>query len=38
IWAEAESVQLGLEALATWIRSAQGFLTPLTSLEPEHQQ
>ncbi|OPD84436.1 transposase, partial [Pseudomonas aeruginosa] len=26
------------EALATWIRSAQGFLTPLTSLEPEHQQ
>lgn len=38
IWAEAESVQLDLEALASWIRSAQISVAPLVSLEPNHEQ
>lgn len=38
IWAEAESVQLDLEALAAWARVAQEFLTPLVNLVPDHEQ
>ena len=38
IWAEAESVQLDLEALASWARSAQIGVAPLVSLVPEHER
>ena len=38
LWAEAESVQLDLEALAAWVRSAQACLTPLVNLVPDHEQ
>ncbi|HEP9160010.1 TPA: transposase [Pseudomonas aeruginosa] len=38
IWAEAESVQLDLEALAAWVRSTQFCLTPLVDLVPDHQR
>ncbi|MCY1306218.1 hypothetical protein D9M69_721520 [compost metagenome] len=38
IWAEAESVQLDLEALAAWVRTAQGCITPLVNLVPAHEQ
>lgn len=38
IWAEAESVQLDLEALASWVRSAQISIAPLANLEPSHEQ
>ncbi|MCY1351189.1 hypothetical protein D9M69_374490 [compost metagenome] len=38
IWVEAESVQLDLDALAIWIRSAQSSLTPLVNLVPDHEQ
>ncbi|HGM6785244.1 TPA: Tn3 family transposase post-transcriptional regulator TnpC [Pseudomonas aeruginosa] len=38
IWAEAESVQLDLEALASWVRSAQIGIAPLIDLVPAHEQ
>lgn len=38
IWAQAESVQLDLEALASWIRSAQIGIAPLVELVPGHEQ
>jgi hypothetical protein len=38
IWAEAESLQLDLEALAAWVRSAQICVKPLINLMPEHEQ
>lgn len=38
IWSEAESVQLGLEALMSWIRSAQIGIAPLVGLVPDHEQ
>lgn len=38
IWADAESVQLDLEALAFWVRSAQIGIAPLASLVPDHEQ
>lgn len=38
IWAEAESVQLDLEALASWVRSAQICIAPLVELVPDLEQ
>lgn len=38
IWAEAESLQLDLEALALWVRSAQLCLAPLLGLVPDHDK
>ncbi|MCY1285521.1 hypothetical protein D9M68_349070 [compost metagenome] len=37
IWAEAESVQLDLEALVAWLRSVQLCLAPLLNLVPDHE-
>lgn len=38
IWAEAESLQLDLEALTVWVRTAQTCVQPLVNLVPEHEQ
>lgn len=38
IWADAESVQLDLEALDSWVRSAQIGIGPLVGLVPDHEQ
>ncbi|TXI30784.1 MAG: transposase [Aquipseudomonas alcaligenes] len=38
IWAEAESMQLELEAIARWVRSAQAGIAPLVNLTPDHEQ
>lgn len=38
VWAEAESVQMDLEALASWVRSAQIGIAPLVNLVPGHEQ
>lgn len=37
IWADAESVQLDLEALVSWVRSAQIGIAPLVGLAPDHE-
>lgn len=37
IRAEAESIQLDLEALAAWISSARACLNPLVNLVPDHE-
>jgi len=36
VWAEAEALQLDLEALARWARCAQLCLNPLVKLVPDH--
>ena len=36
IWEVAESVQLDLEALTSWIRNAQMAIAPLGDLAPDH--
>jgi len=37
IWAGAESLQMDLEALASWARSAQLIIAPLVNLAPQHE-
>jgi len=37
IWAEAESLQMDLEALVSWARTAQLLLAPLINLAPIHE-
>ncbi|EMN5288404.1 MULTISPECIES: Tn3 family transposase post-transcriptional regulator TnpC [Pseudomonas] len=37
IWAEADSVQLDLDALASWVRDTQDCLTRLVELRPDHE-
>ena len=37
IWAEAESLQMDLEALVSWARSAQLIIAPLINLAPQHE-
>ncbi|HCA6403903.1 TPA: transposase [Pseudomonas aeruginosa] len=36
VWEVAESVLLDLEALSSWIRTAQMMIAPLVNLMPEH--
>jgi len=36
IWAEAESLQMDLEALVSWARAAQLLIAPLIDLAPNH--
>lgn len=36
VWEVAESVQLDLEMLSSWIRTAQMVIAPLVDLMPEH--
>ncbi|MEQ6699816.1 Tn3 family transposase post-transcriptional regulator TnpC [Pseudomonas aeruginosa] len=38
IWSEAESLQQDLEALAGWVHSAQGGISSLVNLAPDHEQ
>lgn len=38
IWSEAESLQQDLEALAEWVHSAQGGISWLLNLAPDHEQ
>ena len=37
IWAEAESLQMDLEALVSWARAAQLLIAPLIDLAPNHE-
>ena len=37
VWEVAESVQLDLEMLSSWIRTAQMMIAPLVDLMPEHR-
>lgn len=37
IWEVAESVQLDLEMLSSWIRTAQMMIAPLVDVMPEHR-
>lgn len=37
VWEVAESVLLDLEALSSWIRTAQMMIAPLVDLVPEHR-
>ena len=37
VWAEAESLQMDLEALVSWARSAQLIIAPLINLSPQHE-
>ena len=37
IWTEAQSLQMDLEALVSWARSAQLIIAPLINLAPQHE-
>ncbi|SDP98692.1 Tn3 family transposase post-transcriptional regulator TnpC [Ectopseudomonas guguanensis] len=37
VWEVAESVQLDLETLSSWIRTAQMMIAPLVDLVPKHR-